>query len=99
MAIEITLPENYGMVLLVAVTFAFQYTMVGFIYGGGARKAAFSKEFMEEKFLKEHQEAFGAESVPSPGGYPDMGSGRYAKALPYAKWFEFNKNQRIHANF
>ena len=99
MAIEITLPSEYGYVLLVAVTFAFEYTMVGFIYGGGSRKATFGEEWMNQNFLKEHQESYGKDTKPSPGGYPDTGSGHYSKKLTYRKGFEFNKYQRIHANF
>lgn len=31
-------------------------------------------------------------------GYPDTGSGMYAKKLAYKDWFEFNCRQRVHCN-
>ena len=34
-----------------------------------------------------------------PGGYPDMGEGRYADKLGYYEWLKFNNAQRSHYNF
>ena len=62
-----------------------------------ARSKAFTPEVME-KFLKEHQEAFGESEKPSAGGYPDMGNGRYSKELSYSAWYNFNNAQRVHYN-
>ena len=39
------------------------------------------------------------EDNPLPkAGYPDIGAGLFAKALPYADWYKFNIHQRIHGN-
>jgi len=34
----------------------------------------------------------------APSGYPDMGSGLYAKEMTYAEWLRFNNAQRAHHN-
>ena len=73
-------------------------TLIGFFYGGGSRKSAFNETWMNKNFLKQHQEAFGAESQPSKEGYPDTGNGIYSKQLSYKQWYEFNLNQRCHMN-
>ena len=31
-------------------------------------------------------------------GYPDVGAGMFARALPYKDWYQFNIYQRIHGN-
>ena len=43
---------------------------------------------MEEKFGKEHEEAFGVKIAK--GGYPDCGSGRYTMEKGYETWVKFN---------
>ena len=63
--------------------------MIGFIKGGGARKANFHFEMLEP-FDKEHKKAFGPTAEVSSQGYPDMGSGRYSKNLSYKEWYDFN---------
>lgn len=52
---------------------------------------------MKENFEDEHQEAFKQEITE--GGYPDVGSGYYAKKLSYKDWYFFNNAQRAHMNF
>ena len=94
----LTFPETYGYVVMASLTLALECTLVGF-KAGGARKNTFSEEWMNKYFKAEHQEAFGKDSMPSKEGYPDTGSGRYAKKLTYKKWYEFNLVQRSHANF
>ena len=51
--IEITLTHEYGQVLLVTLTLCFYTTMIGFIYGGGARKNNFNYDNLRH-FEKEH---------------------------------------------
>ena len=99
MSISIVLPDNYGYVLLLAITFVFEYTMVGFIVGGGSRKHAFNEKWMDVNFGEEHRKAFGPDSKPSKEGYPDTGQGRYSQHLAYRDWFQFNLSQRCHGNF
>ena len=69
-----------------ALTLALECTLIGFVVGGGARKPAFNQEWMDKNFGKQHKEAFGKDAEPSPQGYPDIGSGRYTKALTYKNW-------------
>ena len=49
-----------------------------------------------QQFSRYHEQVF--MSKPSPYGYPDMGSGRYAKRLPYKQWYDFNIAQWNHYN-
>jgi hypothetical protein len=61
---------------------------------GTQRGKIFTQKFMEDNFLKEHQESFPTGSVQAKinkEGYPDMGSGRYGMKLPYKDWYNFNK--------
>uniref|UniRef100_A0A7S3IH34 MAPEG family protein n=1 Tax=Strombidium inclinatum TaxID=197538 RepID=A0A7S3IH34_9SPIT len=95
--INVAFPPEYGWVLIASVTAAFQTLFVGFV-AGGSRKATFNPEFMENEFGKIHRDAFGPESAPDKEGYPDHGQGRYALALPYKAWYEFNLRQRCHGN-
>jgi len=67
------------------------------IIGGGGRRPAFTKEFLEKHFGDDHKKATGQEIVR--GGYPDMGNGRYASKLGYKEWYDFNNRQRAHYNF
>jgi hypothetical protein len=43
-------------------------------------------------------QATGEDKLPR-GGYPDMGTGRYAALLPYASWYRFANAQRAHYNY
>lgn len=47
---------------------------------------------------EEHKKVTGELKLPEVG-LPDMGSGRYSALLPYAKWLDFNKAQRVHGNY
>jgi hypothetical protein len=50
--------------------------------------------------VKAHAAAFPDDPPKLPdGGYPDMGSGRFAALLPYGDWFLFNSAQRAHYNY
>ena len=99
MAVSITIPADYGYVLLQAVVMSIFCHLLGFMMGGGGRRNTFDKEYMEKYFLEDHQKAFGKGSVPDKQGYPDPGDGRYGKKLVYRKWYEFATRQRIHGNF
>ena len=72
--------------------------LAGFALGGGGRSTSFMKDdFMKKNFGKEHEEEVGGEV--SKQGYPDAGSGRYSKKLPYHKWYKYNLRQRAHGNY
>lgn len=91
------IPDTYGYVLIVGALLGLELLLIGFLFAGGARGKAFSKEFMEEHFGQDHKSATGTEI--EKGGMPDMGSGRYSSKLSYQAWFEFNNGQRAHYNF
>ena len=97
MSLTLTLPENYGLVLLSSVAVAIQCFLVGFTVAEGKRKQYFNKEFLEKNFGEEHKKEFGT-TVPK-FGYPDHGSGRFSQKLSYKAWFELNNAQRCHQNF
>jgi uncharacterized membrane protein YecN with MAPEG domain len=52
---------------------------------------------MKQNYGSEHQKVLGLEI--QKGGYPDNGSGYYAKNLGYAEWYKFNNAQRAHINY
>ena len=57
--------------------------------------------FMQQ-FWAEHQQAFPdatLEQFEKTIGFPDMGSGHFAKKLSYADWYKFNNAQRVHYNY
>ena len=56
--VTITLPQEYGYVLMVALTLCLQTTLTGFFVGGAARKDAFHYEVVGD-FEDEHEKAFG----------------------------------------
>ena len=82
---------------MVASVLAFECVLMGFLYAGKARSKVFTKEFMKENFEKEHAQV--NQGQIAPGGYPDMGSGRYSEKLSYKEWYMFNCAQRVHYNF
>lgn len=51
---------------------------------------------MKKNFGEEHNRIFNEEI--KAGGYPDTGSGFYAKGLPYEDWYKLNNAQRAHLN-
>ena len=75
--ISINLTREYGHVLFVTLTLCFYTTMIGFIYGGGARKNNFNYENLRH-YEKDHKDAYGPDSKVNEQGYPDNGSGRYS---------------------
>ena len=93
--------DLYKYVALTASLMMFHYIITGFT-AGGARGKIFTPEFMEENFGREHERHYPEGSgvaLSKKGGFPDMGSGRYADKLSYKSWFEFNNAQRIHYNY
>ena len=92
-----TLDDEYRWVLLVGMLCVFHYIICIGI-GGGPRGKIFTQEFMEEKFGKEHAEAFDGAKIGAHG-YPDSGSGIYTMAAGYKNWMEFMKAQRVHYNY
>lgn len=52
---------------------------------------------MKENFGAEHRRITG-EDIKA-GGYPDSGSGFYARNLNYEQWYELNNGQRAHMNY
>jgi glutathione S-transferase len=96
-ALAITIPSEYGWVLIVAAILALEILIIGFAFPGKLRGEYFTKEFMEEHFATEHKQTTGKDI--EKGGYPDMGNGRYSAKLSYDKWYKFNNAQRAHMNF
>ena len=62
------------------------------------RKDTFGRSYpqIEQKFGKEHKEAFGEDAKISQLGWPDMGDNLYSSALPYGDWCKMNNVQRQH---
>jgi len=92
----ITFDQDFKHVLGPLVGIAIQCIFTAFV-AGGARKKAFSEEFLRKNFGEQHKKATG-EDFPK-GGYPDNGTGLYASKLDYATWWKFNNRQRAHYNF
>ena len=93
----ISLPANYGWVILASAAIGFQCFATGFFFMN-KRKKYFNKEFMEKNFKEVHEKEVGKFSLPT-GGYPDQGNGRFSDKLTYAEWYDFNNAQRVHQNF
>ena len=91
------MPEQFPVTLLCCAVLCFQCFFIGMFVVGGARKKAFTPEFMEQ-FKEEHEKAFPGSS-PAAGGHPDAGDGRYSDKLSYQQWNEFNVAMRTHMNF
>ena len=93
------IPNEYGLVL-------FACGLIGVVqWGTGAVAMQSRKYFANAEFLskpavqlmnEQHKKAFG--SAINKDGYPDMGSGLYAKELDYCEWVHFNNAQRAHYN-
>jgi len=85
-------PELFPYVLLSMVIIAFQCFVIPFAYTVRVRAKVFSKDFMQQ-FWEEHHKAFPddtLEAFEKTIGFPDMGSGVFAKKLSYADWFKFS---------
>jgi len=94
-------PELFPYVLLSMVIIAFQCFVIPFVYTVRVRAKVFSKDFMQQ-FWEEHHKAFPddtLEAFEKTIGFPDMGSGVFAKKLSYADWFKFSNAQRVHYNY
>ncbi|KAA0170055.1 hypothetical protein FNF28_01664 [Cafeteria roenbergensis] len=99
-AAALTIPQAYGWVVVAASAMGFTATALGAGIGG-ARKKLFGKDFDERADVKaikdEIKKAF-PDHKPIADGYPDMGSGLFARLLKPAEWYEFNLAQRAHHN-
>ena len=101
MKITLEVPEEYPWILLCAVILCIEQIVIGFTVGLGARRKYFTvgKNSFMSQFKWEHKAAFGANSRPAAGGFPDNGNGLYADKLPYRAWYEMNNAFRTHMNF
>jgi hypothetical protein len=96
----------FGYVILATSAIALQVVIHGFRFPGAARGAVFGKTFhvsqkgspAYEALLEAHKKATGEDRLPQ-GGYPDMGTGRFAALLPYDQWLAFANAQRAHYNY
>ena len=94
---QFTIGKLYLWILILSLLLVAQYTITLYGVTMRARIAVMRGNHMK-KFLEEHKRAF-PDTRPPEFGYPDVGSGRFAKALPYADWFRFNNGQRCQINF
>ena len=97
-ATSIVLPTEYPLTLLACVCLTIECFMLGPLLVGPTRLKIFNEDFMKQ-FKDEHQAAFGTDSEPAKGGFPDCGEGRYSEKLEYKDWHIFNLAMRIHLNF
>ena len=92
------LSKPYTLVILGNLLIAIELLVFMYIYVIKQRLGTFKKKFMETNgFNKLHKEAF-SQNAPDLG-YPDTGSGRYSKKLPYKEWYAFNCSQRVYMNY
>lgn len=96
MSTILTIPKDYGYVLLAVAGIGIQCFLSGFSIGM-ARRKAFPEDFMKENFGEIHRTEIGEEVRYM--GFPDTGSGRYSEKLDYTRWFNFCCAQRAHGNF
>jgi len=83
------IPSSYGCVLFTVALICLHYALHA-IPPSKARNKYFTKQFFKENFPGVHT---------AKGGYPDMGSGRYADKLDTQSWIDFNNAQRVHYNY
>jgi glutathione S-transferase len=95
--VGIAIGTNFGILVLTVGIMAFQCLLFGFSIAGRQRFKIFSKEFMQDNFGNIHRTEIHQDI--RAGGYPDMGDGRYSKALNFQDWYQFMKGQRVHYNF
>ena len=74
------IPEDYPLVMGVALAMSWQMFTQGFAVPG-LRKKIFNKDFMEKEFGAIHQREL-KEPILG-GGYPDTGNGKYSEKLSY----------------
>eukprot|EP00357_Protocruzia_adherens_P029021 CAMPEP_0114974062 /NCGR_PEP_ID=MMETSP0216-20121206/1313_1 /TAXON_ID=223996 /ORGANISM="Protocruzia adherens, Strain Boccale" /LENGTH=170 /DNA_ID=CAMNT_0002334647 /DNA_START=40 /DNA_END=552 /DNA_ORIENTATION=- len=95
MSVIVETPEGYNWVLYSALAIALECFLIGGVVVMGARKRAFTPEFLNQ-FEDEHKKAFGG--AVAKGGYPDNGNGYYGAKLPYEQWVGIANAQRVHYN-
>mmetsp|Transcript_9652 Transcript_9652/g.14532 ORF Transcript_9652/g.14532 Transcript_9652/m.14532 type:complete len:193 (-) Transcript_9652:114-692(-) len=83
--------EEYCWVIGVAAVMCLQVLLQGF-YIGSARRRFFTREFFEKNFESLNY-------TDHKGGYPDMGSGKFAQKLSVQDWITFASVQRAHQNY
>ena len=95
----LTIPKDYGYVLLGLVGTAFHCTTQAF-FVGRSRDKHLTKEWVQEN-LKEENEVFKKKYGYdiSKGAYPDMTDGRHMSKLDYSTWLEYSCAQRAHQNY
>ena len=91
-----TIEQEYSVVLFAVLVQVAHYLLVG-LGMRSVRTRLLTKEYLEQKFGRVHQEAFG--KPIEAGGYPDNGEGRYVKGLGYPGWLDFNNAQRTHQQY
>ena len=97
---KLVIEKDFVYVLFTVLSINLHCMCAGFFLGGGGRRDSFMRDdFIERRFGKEHEAAFGKDHAISKQGYPDTGSGRYSKGLSYRSWYEYNLKQRAHANY
>jgi uncharacterized membrane protein YphA (DoxX/SURF4 family) len=96
MSTILSIPQDYGYVLLAAAGITLQCFLAGFSMGR-IRRRVFPQDFMKDNFGDIHQQEMGREIGMM--GFPDTGSGRYSEKLDYRTWFTFNCSQRSHVDF
>lgn len=57
-----------------------------------------SLSLLPQAFFEKHFPELAKNKIPQ-GGYPDMGSGKFAEKLSVSEWMEFNNAQRAHYNY
>lgn len=90
------LPKNYLWVMVGIIAMNFHFALSGVLIMC-SRRRFFTYEYMKQNFGIQHVEATGRDV--SAGGYPDMGSGLYAKGLGEKGWKDFNNSMRGHQNY
>ena len=88
--------QDYLLTIGATILLGSHYVILGLLTSFTRRKY-FPQSWMEENFGKEHQDAFG-EPIGA-GGYPDVGEGRYAKALGLRQWEALNNALRGFQNY
>ena len=96
--ISLELPDEYRWVLLCVCILAVESILVQYATVVPARLKHFNVEYVSQ-FQQEHQANFGADTLPTQGGFPDTGNGWYADKLEYKQWYEFNNAMRVQQNF
>lgn len=86
--VAVSLPDEYPLVLLVAVLLCTECLLFGHICVGRARQAVYQHPEVEKKIEKLHLVEMGRELRNVKGGYPDTGSGRFSSEefISYTQW-------------